>query len=102
MNMINRVTPLKLGYVQKILPLVYDDSLSYYELLCKVVAKLNELIVSINNGLKEAIDTYFNNVMVDAIYDEETETITLKKELIVGDGVHTYSAETNTMTIGDE
>ena len=28
----------------KVLPLVYDDSLSYYELLCKVVGKLNELI----------------------------------------------------------
>lgn len=28
----------------KVLPLVYDDSLSYYEMLCKVVGKLNELI----------------------------------------------------------
>lgn len=28
----------------KVLPLVYDDSLSYYEVLCKVVAKLNEVI----------------------------------------------------------
>lgn len=28
----------------KVLPLVYDDSLSYYELLCRVVSKLNELI----------------------------------------------------------
>ena len=28
----------------KVLPLVYDDSISYYELLCKVVSKLNELI----------------------------------------------------------
>ena len=28
----------------KVLPLVYDDSLSYYEVLCKVVKKLNELI----------------------------------------------------------
>lgn len=28
----------------KVLPLVYDDSLSYYELLCKVVEKLNEVI----------------------------------------------------------
>lgn len=28
----------------KVLPLVYDDSLSYYEVLCKVVDKLNELI----------------------------------------------------------
>lgn len=31
-------------YCQKILPLVYDDSLSYYEVLCKVVSKINELI----------------------------------------------------------
>lgn len=31
-------------WVQKVLPLVYDDSLSYYELLCKVVDKLNETI----------------------------------------------------------
>ena len=31
-------------WVQKVLPLVYDDSLSYYELLDKVVVKLNETI----------------------------------------------------------
>lgn len=31
-------------WCQKVLPAVYDDSLSYYELLCKVIAKLNELI----------------------------------------------------------
>lgn len=28
----------------KVLPLVYDDSLSYYEVLCKVVEYINELI----------------------------------------------------------
>lgn len=28
----------------KVLPLVYDDSLSYYEVLCKVVKKLNDMI----------------------------------------------------------
>lgn len=32
----------------KVLPLVYDDSLSYYEVLCKVVDKLNEVIASMN------------------------------------------------------
>lgn len=32
----------------KVLPLVYDDSLSYYELLCKVVDKLNEIVKSEN------------------------------------------------------
>lgn len=31
-------------WCQKVLPLVYDDSLSYYELLCKVVDYINELI----------------------------------------------------------
>lgn len=32
----------------KVLPLVYDDSLSYYEVLCKVVEKLNEMITELN------------------------------------------------------
>lgn len=31
-------------WCQKILPLVYDDSLSYYEVLCKVVDYINDLI----------------------------------------------------------
>lgn len=31
-------------WCQKVLPLVYDDSLSYYEVLCKVVDYINELI----------------------------------------------------------
>ena len=33
----------------KIIPLVYDDSLSYYEFLCKVMQKLNEVISSLDN-----------------------------------------------------
>ena len=33
-------------WCQKVLPLVYDDSLSYYELLCKVVKYINDLIES--------------------------------------------------------
>lgn len=35
-------------WCQKVLPLVYDDSLSYYELLCKVVDYLNQLIENYN------------------------------------------------------
>lgn len=31
-------------WCQKVLPLVYDDSLSYYEVLCKVVDYLNKII----------------------------------------------------------
>lgn len=33
-------------WCQKVLPLVYDNSLSYYEVLCKVVKYINELIDS--------------------------------------------------------
>ena len=35
-------------YCQKILPLVYDESLSYYETLCKISNKLNEVIEEVN------------------------------------------------------
>lgn len=31
-------------WCQHVLPLVYDDSLSYYEVLCKVVKYINDLI----------------------------------------------------------
>ncbi len=46
-------TPLTLKYlcmynVQKVLPAVYDDSLSYYELLAKIQDKLNEVVESEN------------------------------------------------------
>lgn len=36
-------------WCQKVLPLVYDDSLSYYEVLCKFLEKLNEVIELYNN-----------------------------------------------------
>lgn len=67
----------------KILPLTYDDSLSYYEQVCKLTTKMNEIVnfinTNVNDALKEYIDAQFNNLIIDAIYDESTETITLKK-----------------------
>lgn len=42
-------------WCQKVLPLVYDDSLSYYELLCKVVNYINNLIDT-NNHIIEYVD----------------------------------------------
>lgn len=36
-------------WCQKVLPLVYDNSLSYYEVLCKVVEFLNRVIEQSNN-----------------------------------------------------
>lgn len=69
---------------QKILPLTYDDSLSYYENLCKLTSKMNEIIDDINEGfealISQKIDEFFNKIMVDAIYIESEETIYLKKK----------------------
>ena len=47
-----------------IMPLVYDESLSYVELLDKVIAKLNEVIEATNNFTKpvqETIDTWLKS-----------------------------------------
>ena len=43
MNEYNNLTHF-IFWCQKVLPLVYDDSLSYYEILCKVVDYINKLI----------------------------------------------------------
>lgn len=68
----------------KILPLTYDDSLSYYEQLCKLTNKMNELIDFVNGEISTTIQNYleqhFNDIMINAIYDEPTETIILERE----------------------
>lgn len=38
--------------INKVLPLQYDNSLSYYEVLMKVLAKLNE-VIDFTNGIDE-------------------------------------------------
>lgn len=87
----------KINYVpnyrcQKILPLVYDDSLSYLEYLCKLTCKMNELIDNINDEFKtlilQEINKIFDEIMINAIYKEDEETIYLKRETIVGEDKH--------------
>lgn len=64
-------------WCHKVIPLVYDDSLSYYELLCKVVKYINTLVENdeiLDNGIKTAewnfnvlknyVETYFDNLDV--------------------------------------
>lgn len=48
-------------WCQKVLPLVYDDSLSYYELLCKVVDYLNktmEDVETLHGDVEDLLDAY--------------------------------------------
>ena len=70
-------------FCQKVLPSVYDDSLSYYELLCKLTAKINEVITANNQNseaitelqtlyveLKNYVDNYFKNLDIQPEIDE--------------------------------
>ena len=65
MNKINKINVC----CQKVLPLVYDESLSYYEVLCKVIQKLNELI-KINNNIRDEIHKEYVEIL------ESTKTVT--------------------------
>lgn len=78
-------------WCQSVLPLVYDNSLSYYEVLCKVVERLNEEqkqineivneeerlgneVVNVKNKIKELeeyVENYFDNLDVS----EEVESV---------------------------
>lgn len=66
---------------QKVIPLVYDESLSYYEVLGKVVEKLNELIEYVDDYTIDLIKEVVDELFVEALYDAETETITLTTEI---------------------
>lgn len=74
-------------WCQKVLPLVYDDAISYYEVLCKVVDYLNTVIDNVNtdaDNINELADdflelqTYVNNFFADidqlASYATRAET----------------------------
>lgn len=73
-------------WCQKVLPLVYDDSLSYYELLCKVVKYLNDVINSLNQNneavselakmleeLRQYVDDYFENIDLQEEIDNKLD-----------------------------
>lgn len=62
-------------YCQPILPLVYDESMSYYETLCKVVGQLNatgETVNKLNEGLTSEIS---DRQAADAALDERLKAL---------------------------
>lgn len=48
-------------WCQKVLPLVYDESLSYYEVLCKLMDYVQNIINN-ENELKKLIDSNTNDI----------------------------------------
>jgi hypothetical protein len=51
------------GWVARTLPEVYSDELSHYELLERVMSKLNEVITSVNDYFGKDITTYVSSII---------------------------------------
>ena len=73
--------PTKCLNARKVLPLVYDESLSYYENLCKLTNKINDVIDTFNQVIDGTIEDYIderiNALFINTTYDEATETLQL-------------------------
>ncbi len=63
------------------LPTSYLESLSYEQQLIYLCRKMDEMINFINNNItkqiKEYINEEFNNIMLNSMYEAETETLIL-------------------------
>lgn len=90
--------------VQKILPLVYDDSLSYYEVLCKVPAIVNEAFqnMDFNTEISNKIDALVADGTITAIVKEILEPILKKTKVSVTDNPVYESNELNYSDSGRE
>ena len=71
-------------WCQKVLPLVYDDSLSYYELLCKVVDYVNKILGN-ENELAEAMAA-LQKYVTDFVDSEVEPLVEAKLDEMVEDG----------------
>lgn len=105
----SNITPFRY-WCHKVLPLVYDDSLSYYELLCKVVEKLNEVIgltdetKKIVDELKNYVDNYFGSPEFEQLINDKLDTMAqdgtlaniINKELFSGLNTRLDTVETKT------
>lgn len=78
------VKPMDRPRCTPVLPLVYEESLSYYEALCKLRSKLNELITDINDNLQEYIQEYIKEAIPEVVgevtYIAATETLVIDFE----------------------
>lgn len=83
-------------WTQKILPLVYDDSLSYYEVLAKVGAKLNEVIGNVNEIPNEITKTIGNDdslePLISNVFNAIKEAITKNDDGTSETALNNYSA----------
>ena len=84
----------------KALPTVYEDALSYYEVLCKLIGCVGELQDIINGDNTEIIKNLLNECIFRCTYDEPNERLIFGYEVIEsGEEIHEYSDTANTLYI---
>lgn len=69
-------------WVQRILPLVYDDSLSYYEVLAKVVEKIN-ILINNNNNIPAYVKQVFNEFVQSGELEKLVKQILDRQDIVV-------------------
>lgn len=67
-------------WCQPVLPLTYDDSLSYYETLAKVVSKVNE-VIKFTEGILEEAESYTDSQIAGLKTVLETEIAELRNDM---------------------
>lgn len=85
----------RIGYMhfwcQKVLPLVYDNSLSYYEVLLKIRKKLNE-VIEFTNDIPEYIDQKF----IEAFDEDHLKELISEVFRTIEDAITANNEGTNT------
>lgn len=85
----------RIGYLhfwcQKVLPLVYDNSLSYYEVLLKIRKKLNE-VIEFTNDIPEYIDQKF----IEAFDEDHLKELISEVFRTIEDAITANNEGTNT------
>lgn len=80
------IEPIKRFICQKVLPVTYDNSLSYYEVLCKFVHTINDVIANMNGlvadyqALYDFVINYFDNLDISEELDKKLEELLESEE----------------------
>ena len=80
LNTYTDLTPFRF-WCQKVLPLVYDDSLSYYELLCKVVDYLNKTMEDVNLSIEDVTNLHTAYEQLQAYVNNYFDNLDVQQEI---------------------
>lgn len=68
-------------WCQKVLPLVYDDTLSYYELLCKVVDYLNKTMEDVETLHDDVVDLHTAYEQLQSYVNDYFDNLDVQEEI---------------------